>query len=45
LQFGYIIVVRGEIARREYGVMVKSSMTISTENIKEIEAATTLQSG
>ncbi|RZB77043.1 myosin-2-like isoform X2 [Glycine soja] len=36
--------VRGEIARREYGVMVKSSMTISTENIKEIEAATTLQS-
>ncbi|KAH1218503.1 Myosin-2 [Glycine max] len=37
-------VVRGEIARRKYGVMVKSSMTITFENIEEIQAATTLQS-
>ncbi|XP_047182056.1 myosin-2-like isoform X1 [Vigna umbellata] len=36
--------VRGEIGRREYGVMVKSSMTISSENVKEMLAATTLQS-
>ncbi|KAG5114255.1 hypothetical protein JHK82_037524 [Glycine max] len=36
--------VRGEIARRKYGVMVKSSMTITFENIEEIQAATTLQS-
>ncbi|CAJ1957021.1 unnamed protein product [Sphenostylis stenocarpa] len=36
--------VRGEIGRREYGVMVKSSMIISAENIKEMQAATTLQS-
>jgi len=45
LQFGYIVVVRGEIGRRAYGVLVKSSMTISSENIKEMLAATTLQSG
>ncbi|KAK7335378.1 hypothetical protein VNO80_27178 [Phaseolus coccineus] len=36
--------VRGEIGRRAYGVLVKSSMTISSENIKEMLAATTLQS-
>ncbi|XP_045801422.1 myosin-2-like [Trifolium pratense] len=36
--------VRGEIARRKYGVMVKSSITISSENIEEIQAIITLQS-
>lgn len=36
--------VRGEIARRKYGVMVKSSITISSENIEEIEAIVLLQS-
>ncbi|KAJ1381655.1 P-loop containing nucleoside triphosphate hydrolase [Sesbania bispinosa] len=36
--------VRGEIARRKYGVMVKSSITISSEKIEEIEAIIMLQS-
>ncbi|CAK8535181.1 unnamed protein product [Lathyrus sativus] len=36
--------VRGEIARRKYGVMVKSSITISSENMEEIQAIITLQS-
>ncbi|KAK7401855.1 hypothetical protein VNO78_13680 [Psophocarpus tetragonolobus] len=36
--------VRGEIARREYGIMVKSSMIISSKNIEETHAATALQS-
>jgi len=45
LQFGYIVVVRGEMGRREYGVMVKSSLTISSKNLKEMQAATILQSG
>ncbi|XP_027929461.1 myosin-2-like isoform X2 [Vigna unguiculata] len=36
--------VRGEMGRREYGVMVKSSLTISSKNLKEMQAATILQS-
>ncbi|KAF1881143.1 hypothetical protein Lal_00023176 [Lupinus albus] len=36
--------VRGEIERRKYGVMVKSSMTISSEKIEEIQAVIVLQS-
>ncbi|KAK7244386.1 hypothetical protein RIF29_39207 [Crotalaria pallida] len=36
--------VRGEIERRKYGVMVKSSITISSEKIEEIQAVTVIQS-
>ncbi|RDY06773.1 Myosin-2, partial [Mucuna pruriens] len=36
--------IRGEIARREYGVMVKSFMIISSKKVEEMHAATTLQS-
>ncbi|KAK7272499.1 hypothetical protein RJT34_29126 [Clitoria ternatea] len=36
--------VRGEIARNKYGVMLKSSITISSENLEEIQAVIILQS-
>ncbi|XP_027343633.1 myosin-2 isoform X2 [Abrus precatorius] len=36
--------VRGEIARRKYGVMVQSSLAIASEKIKKIEAVIVLQS-
>ncbi|XP_019443992.1 PREDICTED: myosin-2-like isoform X2 [Lupinus angustifolius] len=36
--------IRGEIDRRNYGVMVKSSITISSEKIEEINAVIVLQS-
>ncbi|XP_061348341.1 myosin-2-like [Gastrolobium bilobum] len=36
--------VRGEIARRKYGIMMKSSITISTEKIEVLQAVIILQS-
>ncbi|MED6136863.1 hypothetical protein PIB30_059778 [Stylosanthes scabra] len=36
--------IRGENARRKYGVMMESSITISSEHDQEIEAATVIQS-